>query len=179
MHGRSTHGGAEAYLASHGIELSRTPVGDKYVSQRIAQTGALIGGEQSGHLVFPAHGPTGDGLATALELFGVLKATGRSSAEFFDEYEPWPQLLVNVGVDRTTGWEDTISHEIAESNQALSGHGRLLVRASGTQPMIRVMAEADTYELRDSVVNRVVDALVAKIGGQIQGRVDLTYALGD
>jgi phosphoglucosamine mutase len=174
-----SNGGFEAYLASLGIKLERTPVGDKHVAQRIAETSALLGGEQSGHIIFPAHGPTGDGLATMMEFLRVLKVTGRKASEFYDDYRPWPQLMVNVGVKSMEGWMDAIAPELGEAESRLASHGRAFVRPSGTQPVIRVMVEADDEQLRDDVAELLVEAVVGKLGGEVHKRVDLTYALGD
>lgn len=176
-----SNGGFERYMTLRGIRLERTPVGDKYVAQKISETGALIGGEQSGHIIFPHHGPTGDGLVTMLELLRVLKTEGRPASSYYDEYQPWPQVLVNIEVaDRETWSQNLAVREILESTtKALDGHGRVNVRASGTQPMIRVMVEADTYETRDAAVDDIVSVLRREAGGKIYGKVDLTYALGD
>lgn len=176
-----SNGGFEAYLASLGITLERTPVGDKHVSARIASTGALAGGEQSGHLVFPAHGPTGDGLATALELFAAIRASGRSLEELYERFENWPQLLVNVTVADRATWGDgeRVKDALSEAEETLKGHGRLNVRASGTQPMIRVMVEADDAGLRDRAAATIVAALEAEAGASVYSRVDLTHSLGE
>ena len=176
-----SNGGFEKYVTSKGITLERTPVGDKYVAQRIEATGALIGGEQSGHIIFPRRGPTGDGLVTMLEFLRVIKLEGRPASAFYDDYEPWPQLMVNVAVDSTAGWSEkpNVRLAIEEGDNELAGRGRTVVRPSGTQPVIRVMVEADTYELRDRVCNRIVAAMETDLGGEVHGRVDLTYALGD
>ena len=174
-----SNGGFESYLSGRGIKLERTPVGDKYVAQRIDATGALAGGEQSGHLIFPRRGPTGDGLVTMLELLRVLKREERSASSFYDDYEPWPQLMVNVAVESKDGWEQRIHAELADGHADLEGHGRLVVRPSGTQPVIRVMVEADDYALRDRVADSIVGAMQRELGGHVEGRVDLTYALGD
>lgn len=174
-----SNGGFEAYMTQRGICLDRAPVGDKYVSQRIDETCALIGGEQSGHIIFPRRAPTGDGIQTMLELFRVLKAEGRPSSAFYDDYEPWPQLLVNVGVDSTKDWQLKIAKELSAADAEMEGHGRVVVRPSGTQPMIRVMVEADEIALRDRVTEDLVKALQRELHGHVHGRVDLTYALGD
>ncbi|MDR3692149.1 MAG: phosphoglucosamine mutase [Fimbriimonas sp.] len=174
-----SNGGFEAYVTGRGIALERTPVGDKYVAQRIFDTGALIGGEQSGHLIFPRRGPTGDGLVTMLELLRVIKREGRPSSAFYDDYEPWPQIMINVGVESTEGWNKRIAVEMEHATNDLVGRGRVVVRPSGTQPVIRVMVEADEYELRDRVADSIVEAMVREMGGEVHGRVDLTYALGD
>ena len=174
-----SNGGFEQYLKGKNVELIRAPVGDKYVAQKIDETGALVGGEQSGHIIFPRRGPTGDGLVTMLELFRVLKQEGVPASRHYDAYLPWPQLLVNVGVDATEGWRDKLREEIEVAETRLTGVGRLVVRPSGTQPMIRVMVEANDETLRDEVADALVTAMVGKLHGQVHGRVDLTYALGD
>lgn len=176
-----SNGGFEAYLAGLGIRLERTPVGDKYVSARISETGAKVGGEQSGHLVFPDRGPSGDGLVTMLELLGAIHASGQSLEALYDRFENWPQLLVNVTVaDRATWVEGSgVQAALQEAEEALQGHGRLNVRASGTQPMVRVMVEADDADLRDRVAGSVVAALESGAGGKVYSRVDLTHSLGE
>jgi len=176
-----SNGGFEQYLSLRGIKLERTPVGDKYVAQKMAETGALIGGEQSGHIIFPHRGPTGDGLITMLELLRVLRAEGRPVSSYFNDYQPWPQMLVNVEVSNRETWSDgeRVRAALAHAAQALEGRGRINVRPSGTQPLIRVMLEADSYELRDKLIQEIVEALEIEAGGKVCGRVDLTHALGD
>lgn len=174
-----SNGGFEHHMAGCGVELVRAPVGDKYVAQEIERTGALIGGEQSGHIIFPRRGPTGDGLVTMLELFGVLSREGRPASSYYDQYEPWPQILVNLGVDATAGWNERMAEELRSAELRLNGAGRIVVRPSGTQPMIRVMVEANDRALRDEVADSLVATVIAKLGGTVHGRVDLTYALGD
>lgn len=174
-----SNGGFEAYLKGLGIRLERTPVGDKYVSARIRETHALCGGEQSGHLIFPDHQPTGDGLLTMLEFLRTLYVSGRSASACFDDYAPWPQLLVNVGLKSKDGWQETLADRLEEAERLLKGHGRVLVRPSGTQPMLRIMVEADDAGLRDAVTDDLVEAAVERLGGRVEGRVDLTHALGD
>jgi phosphoglucosamine mutase len=176
-----SNGGFERYMSLRGIKLERTPVGDKYVAQKIVETGAKIGGEQSGHIIFPGRGPTGDGLVTMLELLRVLKSEGRSASSYYDEYQPWPQMLVNVEVADRGTWSEHAGVQAALDGGAksLEGRGRINVRPSGTQPMIRVMVEADSYELRDEVIEDVVSALAREAGGKVYSRVDLTHALGD
>ncbi len=176
-----SNGGFEAFMARNGFTLERTPVGDKYVAQRIASSGARIGGEQSGHIIFPERQPTGDGLVTMLEVLRVLKQSGRAASSFVDDYEPWPQVLINVEVaDRATWGEPVAVQEaLAAAESSLSGRGRVNVRASGTQPMIRVMVEADEYGLRDQVAESILAALTEHSGAKVYSRVDLTHALGD
>jgi phosphoglucosamine mutase len=176
-----SNGGFEHAMAQKGILLERTPVGDKYVAQKISETNARIGGEQSGHIIFPERGPTGDGLVTMLEILNVLKQSGRSAAEYFHDYEPWPQVLVNMEVADRLTWNDgeLVQTALEEAQRDLVGHGRVNVRASGTQPVVRIMVEADNYELRDLVAASIVGAMTKEAGGKVESRVDLTYALGD
>ena len=176
-----SNGGFEAYLTAKGITLERAPVGDKYVFEKILETQARIGGEQSGHIIFPEHGPTGDGLVTMLELLRVLKREGRPASAFYDDFANWPQILVNVNVKERDGWSDRpqVASALKLSEDELEGRGRVLVRASGTQPMIRVMVEANEYPLRDRAAERIIDALAHDCGGTVYGRVDLTHALGE
>jgi phosphoglucosamine mutase len=176
-----SNGGFEHYLRSRKIELKRAPVGDKYVSEQIAEFDAQIGGEQSGHIIFPELGPTGDGLATMLEVLRILKREGRPSSSFYEEYEPWPQMLINVKIAQREGWneKESVAAALYRAEQELVGRGRLSVRPSGTQPMLRVMVEADDQTLRDSVVDRLLDTLLNELNGEVYSRVDLTHALGD
>jgi phosphoglucosamine mutase len=176
-----SNGGFEAYLKASGIRLERTPVGDKYVAQKIAETGARIGGEQSGHIIFPERQPTGDGLVTMLEVLRVIKQSGESTSSFVEAYDPWPQLLINIEVGDRSTWNqsDEVQSAILKAERAVSDHGRVNVRASGTQPMVRVMVEADSYELRDQVASDLLAALETHAGGKVYSKVDLTHALGD
>jgi phosphoglucosamine mutase len=173
--------GFERYLESNGIRLERTQVGDKYVSKRMLELGAEVGGEQSGHIVFPEHGPTGDGLVTALELLRVLRRENRPAHELTESYANWPQLLVNVSLRERPVLDGNARFRAAceRAEAMLDGHGRLNVRPSGTQPMVRVMAESESETLRDEAADLVVRTLVEEFGGSIYSRVDLTHALGD
>lgn len=176
-----SNGGFEHFLSEQGIRLERAPVGDKYVAERIAETGARIGGEQSGHIIFPHLGPTGDGLATALELIRVLVESGKSAADWYDQFENWPQVLINLEVEHKQGWETNprISQAIVAAEARLADHGRVNVRASGTQPILRLMVEADHESERDEVADQLQAILLAELGGHVYSRVDLTHALGD
>ncbi len=176
-----SNGGFEQYARGNGVQLERADVGDKYVSARMTELGAKVGGEQSGHIIFAERGPTGDGLVTALELFRVLKREERDLASFFDEFANFPQVLINVSVDDKDGWDSREAILLArEAALALVGDsGRFSLRASGTQPMIRVMAESPDLSVRDEAADLVVQALLKELGGSVYSRVDLTYALGD
>ncbi|MDA1276285.1 MAG: phosphoglucosamine mutase [Verrucomicrobia bacterium] len=176
-----TNGGFEKYMAEQGIRLERTAVGDKYVSAKLIELDAKVGGEQSGHIIFSRRGPTGDGLITALEVLRVIKREGRSASEFYGDFENWPQLLVNVSLPSRDGWNqnEEIVAALKHAETAIEGHGRVMVRASGTQPMVRVMVEADCSALRDKVADSIVGAMERALAGKVYSRVDLTYSLGE
>lgn len=175
-----SNGGFASYLEDVGVEFIRTNVGDKYVSAKLLELGGKLGGEQSGHLVFSDLGPTGDGLVTALELARVLKRTGRTAADFYHDFENWPQLLVNVEVSDMSKLESpAIADAIDQATNILADRGRINLRPSGTQPMIRLMVEASDAALRDQACEIVLGQLLTSLGGRIYSRVDLTHALGD
>jgi len=176
-----TNGGFEQYMKAQGVALERTPVGDKYVSDRLFELNAQIGGEQSGHVIFRELGPTGDGLITMLEVLRVMKREGVRPSQWVQAYEPWPQLLVNMTVNDKTTWNQgpRVRQALSQAESDLGSMGRLVVRASGTQPMVRVMVEAENEALRDKVAARIVEAMEEEAGGRVAGRVDLTHALGD
>ncbi len=173
--------GFENALEELGIRLERTPVGDRHVASRIEETQARIGGEQSGHIIFRELTPTGDGLLTAVQLLRVLKLSGCAASELPPHFENRPQLLVNVRVDDKDAWRRSagVQSALKDAERIVNGDGRVLVRASGTQPVVRVMVESRTEEARDKAAERIVEALVREAGGEVQSRVDLTDALGD
>lgn len=172
--------GMERYLAEEGIRLERAAVGDRYVVERMDATGALIGGEQSGHIVFSELAPTGDGILTALEILGVMASSGRPLSAASGLFQPWPQVLINVKVDdRATWMTPEVVARIEEGERALGPEGRLNVRASGTQPMLRIMCEHRDRVVRDLVAEGVYETLRVQAGGEIYSRVELTDALGD
>lgn len=176
-----SNGGFEQYLNASGIQLVRTPVGDKHIGARLVELGGKIGGEQSGHIIFSEHAPTGDGLVTALELLRVIRREGRPASSYVAAFDNWPQTLINVAVDNCGDWESRpeIVDALSRAEEALAGRGRVVVRASGTQPLIRVMVEADDAALRDSEASRIVAALKSALNGSVYSQVDLTHALGD
>ncbi len=176
-----TNSGFERYMVREGVTVERTDVGDKYVSARLRQKNGRIGGEQSGHIIFSDLLPTGDGLVTALQVCRVLKREGRRACDFFGDYESWPQILVNMNVASKEGWSDRplVKEAIAQAENDLLGTGRLNVRPSGTQSMIRIMVEATDADLRDQVAESIVAAMMKDLDGEVYSRVDLTYALGD
>ncbi len=176
-----SNGGLEDYLCGLGVNLERTQVGDKYVSERMSSTGALIGGEQSGHLIFAELGPTGDGIATAIEFLRVLRESSRPASSVYSDYEALPQILVNVSIRSKDRWDSgpKVSAALKNAETNLRECGRIVVRPSGTQPMIRVMVEARDYGTRDRVVEDILAAMREEVGGKVYSRVDLTNALGD
>ena len=176
-----SNAGFERALESRGIRLERTRVGDRYVSERLRDTGAKVGGEQSGHIIFPEWSPTGDGLLTAIQMLRVMQKSGCAASELPPVFDNWPQLLVNVRVQDSKQWKEAaeIHTAIADAEERLGGRGRIVVRPSGTQPMIRVMVEAQSTEERDAAADEIVGLIERDLGGKIQGRVDLTHALGD
>jgi phosphoglucosamine mutase len=140
--------GFERAWQSRGGLLERTPVGDQHVHAAMEELGAALGGEQSGHILSAHHGMSGDGLLTALQVATLVHAQGASLAEWMDgSFQPYPQKLVNVTVPdraRRTGWQgcEPLASAVARAEAAMAGSGRVLVRASGTEPLLRVMVEA-------------------------------------
>ncbi len=138
--------GLEIALRRHGIHLVRTGVGDKYVMQEMLRGGFVLGGEQSGHIILAEHLPTGDGLATALAVLRVMEDSGRELAELAGELVTYPQTLVNVRVREKRPVEavPAVKAAIGRAEAALDGQGRVLVRYSGTEPLLRIMIEGPT-----------------------------------
>ena len=148
------------------INVAKTDVGDKYVYDCMTKNDYILGGEQSGHIIFSCHETTGDGLVTALAILKVMKNTGKSISELCEGLRIYPQLLVNVKVnDKTKVMDDPeVQEAIARVNKDLNGNGRILVRPSGTEPLLRVMAEAETDEICQQVCGQVADVIKAKFG---------------
>lgn len=156
--------GLERYLKSLDLPLVRTKVGDRYVVEHMRQHGCNLGGEQSGHIIMGQHATTGDGVIAALQVLAALVTGGRPASETLRLFEPIPQLLRNVRLAQGTSADavlelDTVRQVITACEQRLSGRGRLLIRKSGTEPLIRVMAEGDDAAEVDTVVNDLVDAI--------------------
>jgi phosphoglucosamine mutase len=154
-----SNGGLEATLARDGIELARTKVGDRYVWEEMQRTGALFGGEPSGHVIFRSYHTTGDGILTALEVMHLLRAEGRSLAELAAEMERWPQVTKNVKAARRAQWESSPAFVAAlrEATDALGTTGRLLVRPSGTEPVLRITVEARDANVASSTATRLAE----------------------
>ena len=154
--------GLERKLTAEGLTLERTQVGDRYVMERMRAGGFNIGGEQSGHIILHDHATTGDGLMAALQVLAVLVDSGKPMSELARQFEPVPQLLQNVRFTGGKPLEDAgVKTAIADAEAALNGSGRLLVRPSGTEKLIRVMAEGDDAALVKRVVADVSAAVKA------------------
>ncbi len=157
--------GLERALAANGIALRRTAVGDRYVLEEMENGSFNLGGEQSGHIVFADHATTGDGLLTGLHLAAEMVRTGKTLAELASVMTAMPQILVNVhGVDHTRLAADTeIAALVVELEAELGDEGRILLRPSGTEPLVRVMVEAATQEHAESVANRIAALVESKL----------------
>lgn len=153
--------GLERYLKSIGVTLIRAAVGDRYVVETMREGGYSLGGEQSGHMILSDFGTTGDGLLTALHVLSVIKDSGRKASEVLNVFTPAPQILKNVRFAKglTPLLEEDVKQAIAKAEQTLANDGRLLVRASGTEPVIRVMAEGDDSQLVEKVVEEICLAI--------------------
>ncbi|MBO0419711.1 phosphoglucosamine mutase [Vagococcus fluvialis] len=143
-----------------------TQVGDRYVVEEMRKSGFNLGGEQSGHIVFLDYNTTGDGLLSGIQLMSVMKETGKTLSELTSEIEEYPQKLVNIKVSDKNGAMDVpaIKAVIEEVEQEMSGDGRVLVRPSGTEPLLRVMAEAPTKEKVDYYVDKISKIVIEEIG---------------
>jgi phosphoglucosamine mutase len=131
-----------------GIELVQTRVGDRYVLEEMERRGASLGGEQSGHVIFREQATTGDGLLTAVRFLSLAALTGRTVGELAGAMRRYPQVMINVPIDGGGGLADAAAVEdaVADAEASLGGRGRVLVRPSGTEPLIRVMVEAETED---------------------------------
>ena len=158
--------GLEKALGAHGIEMLRTPVGDKYVLEEMLKRGAVIGGEQSGHVIFLKQATTGDGLLTALRVLEIIHKSGKTLDDLLAEIKTFPQKLVNVRVKDKRPLSDllAVQAEIQAAEKAFAGSGRVVVRFSGTEPLARVMIEAKTHEEVDEWTGRIADAIRAELG---------------
>lgn len=148
-------------MERRGIHVETTKVGDRYVLERLAETGAVLGGEQSGHIIQTDVATTGDGLLSALSILDVMARSGRSLADLADDaMTSLPQVLVNVRLEeRRTGLLDDLADDIAAAEARLGKLGRVLVRESGTEPLIRVMVEAPTEEQAQAEADALADAV--------------------
>lgn len=156
--------GLEKYLGGHGLSLVRTGVGDRYVVEHMRENGFNVGGEQSGHIVLSDYSTTGDGLIAALQILSVIVEKGRPVSEVCHNFDPFPQILKNV---RYTSGDPlaaiSVQNAIKDGEKRLGADGRLLIRKSGTEPLIRVMGEGTN----DSLVNEIVDNIVSEVTASI------------
>ncbi len=158
--------GMERRLRAEGIQLLRTRVGDRYVAEAMCQHHALVGGEQSGHLIFREVATTGDGLITLLQTLHLYLQSDQPFSEIAHPFEPFPQRLVSLPVRDKHAWRDhpAIQEAIAHAQARLNGRGRLNIRASGTENAIRLMVEAETPELVDECLQMVSHAIQRALG---------------
>jgi phosphoglucosamine mutase len=157
--------GLERFLDARGLRLERTAVGDRYVVERMREGGFNLGGEQSGHIVMTDYATTGDGLIAGLQFLAAMVETGQRASELVTQFETVPQMLKNVRYQQ--GQEplssDNVRKVISLSEQRLAGKGRILIRKSGTEPLIRVMAECED----DAMLRETVDGIVAAVEAEI------------
>ncbi|HEX8217359.1 MAG TPA: phosphoglucosamine mutase [Allosphingosinicella sp.] len=154
--------GLERFLAAKDLALYRTKVGDRYVLEEMRARGCNVGGEQSGHIILSDYATTGDGLVAALQILACLVESGLPASQVLNQFEPLPQLLKNV---RFAGGEpleaDSVKSAIASGEARLEGTGRLVIRKSGTEPLIRVMAEGEDEAVVEEVVDSICEAVTA------------------
>jgi phosphoglucosamine mutase len=152
--------GLERHLAAQGLGMVRTAVGDRYVLEKMRSSGYNVGGEQSGHIILSDYATTGDGLVAALQVMAELVRAGAPASEVLHRFDPLPQILKNVRFKGGKPLEEArVKDAIAAAEAELDGKGRLVIRASGTEPVIRVMAEGDDRGQVEAVVDRVCDAV--------------------
>ena len=157
--------GLERHLSAQGLGLIRTKVGDRHVLEKMRSSGYNVGGEQSGHIILSDYATTGDGLVAALQVLAELKRAGAPASEVLHRFEPLPQLLKNVRFKGSKPLDaEPVKAVIAAAEAELEGRGRLVIRPSGTEPVIRVMAEGDDAGQVEAVVDRICDAVRAAAG---------------
>jgi phosphoglucosamine mutase len=152
--------GLERHLQSLKLSTIRMPVGDRYVLEHMREHGYNLGGEPSGHIILSDYTTTGDGFVAALQVLAVVKKQNRKVSEVCHRFAPLPQVLKNVRYRSGKPLEHAeVRTAIAGAERRLNGHGRLVIRPSGTEPVIRVMGEGDDKSLVEEVVDGIVDAL--------------------
>ena len=151
--------GFKRALEEKGIEVVFAPVGDKFVAEAMAQHGAVLGGEQSGHIILGKHSTTGDGILAGLQIAAIVAASDRPLSQLAHFFEPFPQVLINVEVaaKRRLDSHEPLWEEVRAAEAALGEDGRVLVRASGTEPLVRVMVEAADPDMAQSVAQKLAD----------------------
>lgn len=156
--------GLELFLNDLGLKLERTPVGDRYVAETMRAQAYNLGGEQSGHLIFDDYATTGDGLIAALQVLAVLVSSGKPASDICNMFQPLPQLLKNVRFKGASPLDAaSVRQAIADAESSLNGKGRVLIRKSGTEPLIRVMAEGEDQILVESIVDDICAAISEQV----------------
>ena len=159
--------GLEIACRENGITLLRTAVGDRYVLEAMLKEGHILGGEQSGHIIFSKHATTGDGLISALQFLSIMQKTGKTAAELSACMTSYPQVLKNVKVSNEQKYSFTkdaeIAKEISRIENELSGRGRILIRPSGTEPQVRIMLEGDNTEMIEKEANFLSDFILKRL----------------
>ncbi len=154
--------GLERHLEGAGIGMVRTQVGDRYVLEEMRKSGCNVGGEQSGHIILTDYSTTGDGLVAGLQVLAALVDSGKPASEALRQFEPLPQILKNVRFNGGAPLENkTVKQRIHAAERQIEGKGRILIRKSGTEPLIRVMAEGDDPALVEKVVDEICEAVEA------------------
>ena len=156
--------GLHIFVKEHGMHLEITDVGDRYVLERMLEKGYVLGGEQSGHMIFTDYATTGDGQLTALQVLALLKESGKKASELFGGCVRYPQVLINVPVASNDVKKACMASQklwdaVKKEEEALAGSGRVLVRPSGTEALMRVMVEAKTQEAAQAAARRLADEI--------------------
>jgi phosphoglucosamine mutase len=151
--------GLERFLAKHHIALHRAPVGDRYVVEAMREKGCNVGGEQSGHIIFSDYCATGDGLIAALQVLSVIRESGRKASEVCSVFKPVPQVLNNVRAEGDVLEHPAVRKAIKSAEAKLGSAGRFVIRKSGTEPLVRVMAEGDDGELVQELVTEICEVV--------------------
>lgn len=162
-----TNLGVERALQRDGIRVERAPVGDRYVLERMLQIGAVLGGEQSGHVIFRHLATTGDGLLTAIQLLNAMLRSGRRLSDLVADVARYPQVLLNVRVPnpRAAVEDDAVRDAVRAASQRLGSEGRILVRPSGTEPVVRVMVEHEDGALAQEISHQIADLIRHRFEG--------------
>ncbi|MBQ2696628.1 MAG: phosphoglucosamine mutase, partial [Clostridia bacterium] len=151
-----------------GINIVQTKVGDRYVLEEMLKSGYIVGGEQSGHIIFLENNTTGDGLLSALQLLAILKKSGKKLSELSDVFQTLPQVIVNAKVQNSKKNEfasdQVIKEEIENLEKELAGNGRVLIRPSGTEPCVRVMLEGPDLNIITQKANYLAKLIEARLG---------------
>ena len=150
--------GLERYLEGRGLSLNRTPVGDRYVAEKMRDLGYNVGGEQSGHIILSDYATSGDGLLTALQVLMVLMQKQKPASQVLNLFKPLPQIMKNVKIAPSYLKLPEVEEFITTAQSKLS-NGRLLVRPSGTEPLVRIMAEGEDEKLSVEIVDSIAELL--------------------